>query len=74
MGKELETAVVTKAGTQGGGRDCAYMCCGLSPEQQLLWGKVGPAKQPWFNWETSRSMPWAPQCLVLGFCLYFFAV
>lgn len=31
MGKELETVVVTKVGSQGGSRDCARMCYGLSP-------------------------------------------
>lgn len=67
MGKELETAVVTKAGTQGGGRGCAYMCHGLSPQQQLLWGKVGPAKQV----QLGNQQVYDPGTSVLGFGFLF---
>lgn len=67
MGKELETAVVMKAGTRGGCCGCARMSSGLSPHRRSSWGKAGPANQPRLHWETSRSMPWAPHCLVWFF-------
>ncbi|KAF5917442.1 hypothetical protein HPG69_017333, partial [Diceros bicornis minor] len=38
-GKEPETAVVTKAGTQGGCRGCARTSCGLSRHSSSCWGE-----------------------------------
>lgn len=52
---------------------CAVVC----PHTAVAAVGAGAAKQPWLNWETSRSMPRAPQCLVLGFfcrCLFYFVL
>lgn len=59
MGKELETAVVRKAGTQGGAV-AVLMCTVVCPHTAAAAvgeGKMGPAKQPWLNWKPSGPCP-----------------
>lgn len=59
MGKELETAVVTKAGMQGGGHGCAHVCYGLSSHSSSCCRgrEDGVCQAALAQLETSRSMP-----------------
>lgn len=69
MGKELETAVVTKAGT----KEVPWLCCALWSVLTAAAAGEGKRGLPpaLAQLGTSRSMPQAPHCLVLR-CIFVF--